>query len=268
MIVQPSRYRIRSEVGENGRGQPQEGGCGEITPEVCHAGHLARPSVRRRTARNVPTEASMARSVDSTRTTRSANQSSDSTSRLPITPTPAGTKSSDRLARMTVMVGRRSLASAGLMRRIAMSRASPRTGPGMDRPRPRTVTSPISWQARSSPSVGSMRIYLFCRASRCAVMRWVAPVGILTRFLREDQPSLMVWYLILVAASARFRGLTQVNAPCVTQGHDPRWSGGARSMAVLVGIGTVLLLCMSALALLVVHDRRADRAGPPAGPIR
>ena len=82
--------------------------------------------------------------VDRVRTTSNLAQSDDRTSKLPITPTPAGTNIKDKWARMTCVVGRRARVKDGFRARAASKITRPKTGPGIGRPNPRATNSPAS----------------------------------------------------------------------------------------------------------------------------
>ena len=82
--------------------------------------------------------------VDSVRTISNLAQSDDKTSKLLITPTPAGTNIKDKWARITCVVGRSALAKSGLRARAANKITKPKTGPGIGRPNPRAINSPAS----------------------------------------------------------------------------------------------------------------------------
>src|SRR5680860_36558 len=113
-VTQPPRHPVCEQIGEDRCSEPNERcGC-QVAPEACDGCHVAQRSVTCRTPMNVPTAASMESTVERVRITSSAIPSCDKNSKLPITPTPAGTNRKDRFAKMVVVVGLRRSASAGI----------------------------------------------------------------------------------------------------------------------------------------------------------
>src|SRR5690606_29107519 len=91
---------IARPIGQQGRRQPQKRAFGQIAPDQGCVCHSLGPPIHLTTAQNTSAPAAIANAVDTASATATANPSLRNCPRCAITPTPAGTKNSDRCPRI------------------------------------------------------------------------------------------------------------------------------------------------------------------------